>query len=90
MAEAVSRGSALDRTRASASRIAVLIVVATVYFAAGKAGLTLAMVHVSASPVWPPTGIALATFLLLGYRPWPAIFLGAFLVNWTTAGSVTF
>ncbi len=88
MDQAAPRGSALELSRAPASRIAVLAVIATVYFAAGKAGLTLAVVHVSATPVWPPTGIALATFLLLGYRPWPAIFLGAFLVNWTTAGSV--
>jgi PAS domain S-box-containing protein len=87
--QAARRGSALELSRAPASRIAVLVVIAAVYFAAGKAGLTLAVVHVSATPVWPPTGIALATFLLLGYRPWPAIFLGAFLVNWTTAGSVT-
>ena len=31
-------------------------------------------------------GIALAGILLLGYRAWPAIFVGAFLVNLTTAG----
>ena len=33
-------------------------------------------------------GIALAAMLLFGYRVWPAIFLGAFLANLTTAGSV--
>ena len=32
-------------------------------------------------------GIALAALILLGYRVWPGIFLGAFLVNMTTAGS---
>jgi PAS domain S-box-containing protein len=42
----------------------------------------------SASPVWPPTGIALVAMLVLGYRVWPAIFVGAFIVNLTTAGSV--
>src|SRR5213075_2964873 len=31
-------------------------------------------------------GIALAAILLVGYRAWPAIFAGAFLVNLTTAG----
>ncbi|MCA1659784.1 MAG: MASE1 domain-containing protein, partial [Verrucomicrobiaceae bacterium] len=30
----------------------------------------------------------LAALLLLGYRVWPAIFIGAFLVNMTTAGNV--
>jgi signal transduction histidine kinase len=58
------------------------------YVVAGKLGLSLASVHASASPVWPPTGIALAAFLTLGYRVWPAIFAGAFVVNITTAGSV--
>src|SRR6266516_378381 len=59
-----------------------------VYFIAGKFGLMLASLHVSASPVWPPAGIALAALLMLGYRAWPAIFVGAFLVNVTTAGNV--
>src|SRR2546428_6018822 len=65
-----------------------LPVLTGVYFLAGKFGLSLAFVHASASAVWPPTGIALAATLLLGSRVWPALFLGAFLVNVTTAGSV--
>src|SRR5438874_10066704 len=65
-----------------------VLALAAVYFAAGKLGLRLAFVHANATAVWPPTGIALAGLLLLGYRVWPAIFLGAFLVNITTAGSV--
>jgi signal transduction histidine kinase len=63
-------------------------VLALVYFVAGKLALKLAFLHASASPVWPPTGIALAALLLLGYRVWPAIFIGAFLVNATTVGSI--
>jgi signal transduction histidine kinase len=64
-------------------------VLATVaYFIAGKLGLQLAFMHASATAVWPPSGIALAAFLLFGYRLWPGIFLGAFLVNITTAGSL--
>ncbi len=59
-----------------------------IYFIAGKFGLKLAFLHASASPVWPPAGIALAALLLLGYRVWPAIFVGAFLVNATTAGNI--
>jgi signal transduction histidine kinase len=58
------------------------------YVVAGKLGLSLAFVHASASPVWPPTGIALASLLTFGYRVWPAIFVGAFVVNATTMGSV--
>lgn len=68
--------------------LAVLVALAAVYFVAGKLGLRLAFVHASATAVWPPTGITLAAFLILGVRVWPAIFAGAFLVNLTTAGSV--
>jgi diguanylate cyclase (GGDEF)-like protein len=61
---------------------------AVVYFVAAKLGLRLAFVNPSATAVWPPTGIALAAFLIVGARAWPAIFLGAFLANVTTAGSI--
>src|SRR5881397_2017326 len=70
------------------SRLPVIGILTLVYFIAGKFGLLLASLHASASPVWPPAGIALAALLLLGYRAWPAIFVGAFLVNVTTAGTV--
>jgi signal transduction histidine kinase/CheY-like chemotaxis protein len=63
-------------------------ILAVVYFVAGKLSLKLAFLHASASPVWPPAGIALAVLLLFGIRLWPAIFIGAFLVNLTTAGNV--
>ena len=65
-----------------------LVALTGVYSAAGKLGLSLAFVHASATAVWPPTGIALAALLVLGPAMWPAIFLGAFLVNVTTAGSI--
>lgn len=76
--------SAEPRWRTAAQFLALSVV----YFAAAKIGLTLAFLHPSASAVWPPTGIALASFLLLGYRVWPAIALGAFVANATTAGSI--
>jgi len=60
---------------------------AAIYFAAGKLGLSLAFVHANATAVWPPTGIAVAAFLLLGPRVWSGVLIGAFLVNLTTAGS---
>jgi signal transduction histidine kinase/CheY-like chemotaxis protein len=63
---------------------------ALIYLVAGKLALGLAFVNASASPVWPPAGIALAALLVLGYRVWPGIFIGAFLVNfWTTLNILT-
>src|SRR5947208_5009434 len=70
------------------SGLLVIGLLTLVYFIAGKFGLMLASLHASASPVWPPAGIALAALLVLGYRAWPAIFVGAFLVNVTTVGNV--
>lgn len=73
-----------ERKRLSAT-IALL---ALVYFITGKLGLKLALIHSSTSAIWPPTGVALAALLMFGYRLWPGIFLGAFLVNATTFGSI--
>src|SRR6266571_3585012 len=70
------------------SALPLIGILAVIYFIVGKLGLMLASLHASASPVWPSAGIALAAMLLFGYRVWPAIFVGAFLVNLTTAGNV--
>src|ERR1700750_2542037 len=70
------------------SGLPIIGLLTLVYFIAGKFALMLASLHASASPVWPCAGIALAAILVLGYRVWPAIFVGAFLVNVTTAGDV--
>ena len=66
--------------------VGIVLVLAAVYVVAAKLALMLASVHASATPIWPPTGITLAAFLILGYRVWPGIFLGAFLANQLTAG----
>ncbi len=82
-----TRGLA-DWAEASAAgrwrRYLLLAALAFIYFLAGKLGLHFAFVHVSATPVWPPTGIALGALLLFGRQIWPAILVGAFLVNITT------
>jgi len=65
-----------------------LVAIGVIYFALAKSGLALASIHPSATPIWPPTGVALAAVLLWGYRTWPAIFTAAAIANATTAGSV--
>jgi len=65
-----------------------LVAIGVIYFVLAKGGLALASVHPSATPIWPPTGLALAAVLLWGYRTWPAIFIAAVIANATTAGSV--
>jgi len=39
------------------STLPVIVVLTLVYFGAGKLGLSLASLHASASPVWPPAGM---------------------------------
>ena len=68
--------------------IAGLIGIGLTYFVLAKSGLALALIHPSASSVWPPTGFALAAIVLWGYRAWPAIFLAAMIANATAAGSI--
>src|SRR5438093_1754382 len=69
-------------------RLRLLAALTAAYVIAGKLGLEVAYVRPGATPVWPPSGLALAAVLLAGYDVWPAILAGAFLVNITTAGSV--
>jgi signal transduction histidine kinase len=59
----------------------MLALIFTTYYLAGRLGLRLAIIHPIASPIWPPAGVALAALLIWGYRMWPAIFAGSFLVN---------
>jgi len=73
----------------SLRRVGLLVALAAAYFVAGRLGLQLAVVNPNATAVWPPTGIALAALLLAGYEVWPAIMVGAFLVNVTVSGSVS-
>jgi PAS domain S-box-containing protein len=72
------RGGALIRA------IAVFLV----YLGAAKIGLRLSVAEGLVTPVWAPTGIALASLVLFGRRFWPVIFLAAFVANATTGASV--
>ena len=65
-----------------------LILVGFAYFALAYLGLRLASVNPSATPIWAPTGLAIAAVLLWGPRIAPAIFVAAFLINQLTAGSI--
>src|ERR1700694_2315393 len=58
-----------------------LALVALAYWLAARLSLNLALVHGQVTPIWPPTGIALVAFLLIGRRAWPAIAVAAFAVN---------
>jgi serine phosphatase RsbU (regulator of sigma subunit)/anti-sigma regulatory factor (Ser/Thr protein kinase) len=55
--------------------------VGVVYYVGARVGLTLSLVERNVTPLWPPTGIAVAAFLLLGRSLWPGVAVAAFAVN---------
>ena len=65
-----------------------LVAVAAAYFGAAKVGLELSVAHGVITPVWAPTGIALAVLVLFGRRLWPAVALGAFVANAASGASL--
>jgi len=58
-----------------------LALVFVLYLAAGKLGLSVPFTSGNVSPVWPASGVALASVLLWGYEVWPGLALGAFFIN---------
>lgn len=71
----------IGRRHVNRSRLWELFCVFAIYSIAGKIGLSVPFTSGNVSPLWPPAGIALAATLIFGYRIWPAIALGAFVVN---------
>jgi integral membrane sensor domain MASE1 len=63
------------------NNLGIILIVAGLYFVAAKVGLSLAVLNASVSPVWPPTGVAIALVLWLGYRATPGVLLGALFAN---------
>ncbi|HVX93289.1 MAG TPA: MASE1 domain-containing protein [Polyangia bacterium] len=59
---------------------------AVVYVVLAKVGLSVATVGKTVTLLWPPTGLGLAALLLWSRSLWPAIAVGAFIVNATTPG----
>ena len=55
------------------SYAASVLLVAIAYYAAAKFGLRFALVGRNITPFWPPTGIAVVAFLLLGRSVWPGV-----------------
>jgi PAS domain S-box-containing protein len=75
--------------RAKTSPLLAAAAVAGLYVGAAKLGLALSVAHGVITPVWAPTGIALAALLLFGPRLWPAVALGALVANATSGASLS-
>ncbi len=73
----------IDR-KAAPTYLLRLVLLALAYHLAARLGLEMAYVQVNTSPVWPPTGIALAALLIFGSNLWPGISLGVLLGSMLT------
>src|ERR1044071_5214100 len=78
----------LGRMSHTLRRAAPLFALAATYYLGAKLGLRFAYINSSVTTIWPPAGIALAGFVLFGYRVWPAIFAAAFFANVSTTGAI--
>jgi PAS domain S-box-containing protein len=76
----------MQRRRLTAA--AFFVLVSGSYVGAAQVGINLDVAHGVITPVWAPSGIALAALLILGMRYWPAVAVGAFAANVASDASV--
>ena len=69
------------------SYIGKLLLLAGLYIITGKLGLLLAVPPGYATIIWPPSGIALGVLIIYGWRLWPGILLGSFILNCYSSGA---
>src|SRR5690348_3088297 len=69
--------------------VGLILGLAAVYVIAARLGLRLDAVSGFATLVWPPTGISIAAVVLLGYRVWPGVFIGALVANLLTGATAS-
>jgi PAS domain S-box-containing protein len=70
--------------------ISETLVIALLYAALAKLGFIYAILSTNVTVFWPPSGLALATFMTLGWRAGAGIWLGSFVINaWTLDNMIT-
>jgi integral membrane sensor domain MASE1 len=84
-----SRAFGLHGILQAVAYILELFAIAGAYFGLAVSGLLIPWINPTATPLWPPTGLALALMLLRGYRIWPAIFVGGFFSTAVGGGAMS-
>jgi len=64
-----------------ARRLVRLLVIAAAYYIGARLGLGLSLVGNDVTPLWPPTGVAVAALVVIGRSYWPAVAVAALAVN---------
>jgi PAS domain S-box-containing protein len=84
-----SRSFGLHGVLQAVAYVLELFAIAGAYFGLAVSGLLMPWINPTATPLWPPTGLALALILIRGYRIWPAIFVGGFFATAIGGGSMS-
>jgi signal transduction histidine kinase len=79
--QATAPGPRLGLNGLEWDRWAGILILVAAYFLSARLGLMLDAVGGFASPVWPPSGIAIAALAVFGSRLWPGVAFGALAVN---------
>src|SRR5271157_3599795 len=66
-----------------------IAIIAVLYVGVASTALLLPAITAIQTPLWPPTGIALALILLRGYRIWPGILVGSLSATAISSGMLT-
>jgi signal transduction histidine kinase/integral membrane sensor domain MASE1 len=82
------RQGPLELRRRDLLAAACFVLIAGAYYGAAKLGMSLSVSQGVITPVWAPSGIALAALLILGLRYWPAVTIGAFAANATSGATL--
>ncbi len=77
-----------SKIKTAAIYLLKIAILAVAYHLAARLGLEMAFLQMNTSPVWPPTGIALAALLIFGYKLWPGIYLGVLLGSLLTGAQL--
>jgi serine phosphatase RsbU (regulator of sigma subunit) len=59
----------------------MIVIVGAAYYLGARLGLNLSLIQENVTALWPPSGIALAAFLMFGRSMWPAVACAALAVN---------
>jgi PAS domain S-box-containing protein len=66
-----------------------IAIIAVLYVGVASTAPLFPAITAIQTPLWPPTGIALALILLRGYRIWPGILIGSFSAIAISSGMLT-
>jgi len=83
-------GDGLGATLSTTNHFLELAIAAVSYFGLTEGALLLPALNAIATPLWPPTGVALSIVLLRGNRIWPAIGVGSLSAGAISANTTIF